>query len=209
MRLRPWVKEVLHIGGSPQAPRPVPPPSAPPAQRREDLIERLCRESGVWAVSHTEPGRYVVIANDHTRRRDVHIRWRPTAYSVQFQCWLELTFPLDRTPSGLFARVLMRNFETSWGAWFVSLGRSMEAHLCCAAGVPVSAVDVGLFDHVCRELTNEVNGFSRELADKFAYDPGQPIRSAGPPPAAGPDDGIRWIDSPPGETSRPYRLPGR
>ena len=64
------------------------------------------------------------------------MRHQPKIHYIKFSSALPLQFPLDRTPSGLFARMLLRNLELHYCHWNMDLGGSYEARpfLCAVAG---------------------------------------------------------------------------
>jgi hypothetical protein len=193
----PWFEtEMKRLLG--QAGQRVPPQAEhrPPPQA-EELIPRLCQESGRWVLVRQQHDAYWVRTSDPGRLVEIYIRCSGDAFTVLFQAYFDPRFRLDNPPSGLFGRVLLRNHDLHLSNWAMYIGESCEACLYVAAMIPKAALTASLFDKVCRELVDEINGFKRELHDKFLYDPppppgghgggGQPevryIEPAEPPPA--------------------------
>lgn len=135
--------------------------------RRDNLITRLCRESGRWLLIGREGELYWVRADGCGRLQEIFIRYREHAASVAFQSRFPVRFPLDGPPSGLYARLLMRNFQRVFTSWAMDIGESCEAVLRVVARVPTVALDAPLFDEVCREMVDEIADFHQELRDKF------------------------------------------
>ena len=157
---------VLHVSNQPDL-RPPYPPS-------QDLIERLCRQSG-WIFIHREADRYRVRASEHPPIRDIDVWYATRLTNVLFQVDFPIRFSLDPEPSGLFARLMMRNSRLTWSAWSMSLGGSCEACPILVANVPPAALDARQFAGICREIIDEVNAFYVELHDKFRYSASGPV----------------------------------
>lgn len=168
-------------------------------RKRDDLIDRLCRESGRWMVVSREEDDYRVRAvGDYRAVQYVGIRCGAAFHDVVFQSWFSVRFPLDNPPSGLFGRLLMRNFMLKQAAWALQIEGSCEAGLCCCARVPKSALVPCLFDIVCRELVNEIDDFHQELRDKFRWAGGEVVPGRGANHGYGSfgqaDPGVRFIE---------------
>jgi hypothetical protein len=133
---------------------------------REDLIESLCGRTGSLLISR-EGDRYWVRPPCATRGQ--RIRIVASDRSVLFQEYLDVEFPLDREPPGLFARLMLRNFNLFYAAWNMTIGGRCDALVCVCARIPTASLDAGLFDTVCREIVSEVEGFHQELREKFRY----------------------------------------
>ena len=147
-----------------------------PMFRQEDLMTRLCRESGRWLITRRGGDCVWVQANDNRAVCEIMIRDSTNVLSVLFQNWFPVRFSLQNPPSGLFGRLLLRNLELHFAGWAVSIGESCEACLTLAAQVPRSALTASLFDFICREIRDEINGFHQELHDKFLYSMGTPAQ---------------------------------
>ena len=173
----------------------------------EDLIEECCRETGPWRISHREGDRYVLRLDDHRPLQHVQVRYSSRMQHIPFQSWLSVRFPLDRTPSGLYGRLLLRSFERIYASWVMNISGSCEAYLGVVARIPASALTPALFDRVGRELLDEVFSFHQELRDKFQGDMGQTVRTSDPM-----ENDITFIDDAP-QTPLPahvrYPLPLR
>lgn len=151
--------------------------------RRKDRITRLCRQTGKFVVADYEkPASYWVRSTGAygTMYRTVVVDdGKPTR--TRFQTFLPVGFPLDRPPSGLFARLLMRSWDLRWSAWVVNILDSCEARACVTVLVPSVALDAGLFTEICHEQIQEVAAFHKELRDKFNYAAGGALGGAGLP----------------------------
>ncbi len=169
-------------------------PGKPMPPHEEELIPRLCRESGRWLVVRREGDCHIVQATDHRAVKEITVRDCTNSYTVLFQAWFPVRFPLDNPPSGLFGRVLMRNLDLYFSGWAVSIGGSCEACLTLAALVPRQALDARLFDNVCREVRDELIGFHQELHAKFLY--AAPPFPASPPVRGdgGGQDVVRYLE---------------
>jgi hypothetical protein len=160
--------------------------------RRDDLVTRLCRESGRWFITGREGDSYDLRSNDAAAIRFLSVRHRPDVDYVMFNAALPLRFPLDRTPSGLFARMLLRNVGLKYCHWNMDLRGSLEAVAYLHAQWPILGMTAGFFDSLCREMTEEIRGFHQELRDKFQGDMTRPAASTPGPAAAGPD--VRFVE---------------
>lgn len=136
--------------------------------RQDDLITRLCRESRTTMIRR-EGDRYWVQPQCSTRGLNVQVAYRTHNHSVLFQCFLDVSFSLEREPQGLFARLMLRGYELHFGAWKMAIAGSCEASVYVAARLPTDSLDSGLFAAVCRELLVEVEDFHRELHERFQY----------------------------------------
>lgn len=142
-------------------------------KRRETLIERLCRQSGgQWRIHRRDFDEYGVRNPANSRCELILIRHREGLDSVIFQSIFPMRFSLETPPAGLFARLLMRNFDCLYAYWTLTIGQSCEACPYLVARVPTASLDGRLFDQVCREIMNELLAFRQELYDKFRYDLG-------------------------------------
>jgi hypothetical protein len=140
--------------------------------RSEDLIVRLCDESG-WLLVSQEHDHYVVRSGDPTTQQYVNIRWKPTAHNVLFTCWFPVRFSLERDAPGLNARLMLRSRDLHYAAWKMDIGGSTEACFYVGSSLPASSLDSRVFGFVCQEITWEINAFHAELRSKFAYGGGQ------------------------------------
>ena len=142
-------------------------------ERPEDLIDKLCRESGRWMVVSREADDCRVRAvGDPKSVQYIDIRDGEHCRDILLQTWFSVLFPLENPPSGLFGRLLLRNFALKYAAWSIQIAGSCEAGLCCSARLPKAGLCASLFDFACRELVNEINDFHQELRDKFRYSVG-------------------------------------
>jgi hypothetical protein len=179
---------------------------AGPKQRLSpDLIERLCRETGVVFVSR-EADRYEVRNGDHASTRYISVWYSDRFTNVMFQSWFPIQFSLEQEPKGLFARVLLRNGQLHWSGWSMAIGGSCEACLTLVANVPPSALDAHLFASVCGEMVAEINAFHQELHDKFRYAAGGRMVDASPCEIRDMLDNVQVRESLPNGPVR-YRLP--
>lgn len=96
---------------------------------------------------------------------------------------LPLRFPLDKTPSGLFARMLLRNVGLKFCHWNFDRRGGFEASAYLHAQWPTAGMTPEFFGSLCRGMAEEVSGFHQELRDKFLGDGSPTVR----PAAAGPD----------------------
>jgi hypothetical protein len=151
--------------------------NTPAARPPEALIPRLCRESGRWLVIGQQADLYRVRANDHKPIVEIDIRCPGGGPAVLFQAWFPVRFRLDNPPSGLFARLLLRNIDRGFAKWSMVIGQSCEACLTISGLVPLRALVASLLDCVCGEIRDEILGFQAELHEKFSY--------FVPPPAQG------------------------
>jgi hypothetical protein len=169
--------------------------------RRKDLVKTFCRKNGNWLIIGREGDRYELCSNDHRAVRYLTVRHQPKIHYIKFSSALPLQFPLDRTPSGLFARMLLRNLELHYCHWNMDLGGSYEARPFLCAQWPVLGMTKTFFESVCREMTEESHGFLQELRDKFqgAGTPAGGYQGAAAPQAPDvryrePDPDIRFAD---------------
>ena len=147
-----WTAVLWARGG--RAPRPTGPPAWPePSDPRQggDLIDRLCRDAG-WVVTGREVDRYEVRSADHRKNVYIELRYDERHPNIVFQSWFGIRFSMERPPSGLFARVLLRGTSLCWASWRLHLGQSCEACLAVSASLPRSAMNAGLFRDVCEEM---------------------------------------------------------
>ena len=173
---------------------------------REDFVTRMCRLSGRWTITGREGDGYDLRSNDARAVRYLSARHRPGVDYVMFHAALPLRFPLDRTPSGLFARLLLRNAGLQFCHWNLDLRGGFEASAYLHAQWPVPGMTPEFFDSLCRELTEEVRGFHQELRDKFLGDGSPSVRLA----TGGPD--VRHVGpvrDRPGQPNRPSLLDRR
>lgn len=167
-------------------------------RRQDELIPRLCHESGRWLMVRREGDRYIVQARDHRAVHEISVRDNGNTYTVLFQGWFPVRFSLDNPPSGLFARLLLRNMELHFSAWAIAIGGSCEACPTVAALVPRRSLDAALFNTVCHEIRDELIAFHNELHAKFRYD--APPYSPAPPVGGGGGSGqaeVRFIEPEP------------
>ncbi len=149
---------------------------------REDFITRLCRETG-WLMIGREGDLYAVRSAGSGGVRLIDVRHTQGGGWVKFTAQFPVRFPLDRTPSGLFARLLLRSRALKHSHWLMDLWGGLEALPYLYGQWPESVMTASFFDATCREIDGEIRGFHQELRDKFQ---GDMTRPAGPA-SAGPD----------------------
>lgn len=167
-------------------------------RRKQELIPELCRASG-WPLVAQECGRYTVASNDTRGRRYIVVKSREPVSNVVFTATFPIRFSLEKTPQGLFARLLLRSVSLRYCAWVMDIMDSCEGQPYLAASVPAAALDARLFGDICREMVAELHSFHQELRDKFQGDMARcPMGQGGPArPARGytvPDPGIHDIE---------------
>jgi hypothetical protein len=144
-----------------------------------DLVSRLCRDTG-FVLTGREADRYQVRSGDHSPPVYIELRYSERRPNVIFQAWFPVRFSLEKPPTGLFGRVLLRNTSMTWAAWGMSIGQSCEACLYVTAASPRRAMDSRVFNAICQEMTGEIRAFHEELHSKFAYDLGDVVPEAMP-----------------------------
>jgi hypothetical protein len=138
--------------------------------RPKTQIERLCDKSRKWMVlSYDKLDHYRLRTTSSRTVYEICVRHHPQRQSTRFQCWLPIRFSLENPPSGLFGRLLLRSWELAWSSWNINILQSCEASACVTCLVPRAALDIGLFDDICTEQSEEVAAFHKELRDKFNY----------------------------------------
>jgi hypothetical protein len=162
-----------------------------------DTIERLCLDSG-WVFISREVDYYRVRSGGHQSNVYVDIRSSERFSNMLFQCWFPIRFSLEKPPSGLFGRVLLRSHDLHWSAWRLCIGGSCEACLYLCTVLPAGSVNAALFRDVCEEMAGETRAFLHELRDKFNYGPGTAVGD--PPPK-----GRSGVSAPPIQTDFGYR----
>lgn len=166
-------------------------------QRQEpDLIDRLCRECGHWMLASCELDSHRIRSVTRPMIQHINVRYMEGQPSLIFQLFYPVRFSLENPPSGLFARLLLRNHSLYYAMWAMNIVQSCEAGIEVAARLPRQGVDASLFHAVCSELADEAEGFDRELKSKFNYSPGPmppatPVSGYGTLGQAGPD--VRYI----------------
>jgi hypothetical protein len=146
-------------------------PEPPRRRGGGNLIERLCRQTG-WVLTGREADRYQVRSGDHRPPIYIELRYSERAPNIVLQSFFPIRFSMEKPPSGLFARVLMRGTALSWASWGLSIGPNCDAALVVSAGLPRAGLSAALFRDVCEEIAGEIRGFRQELHDKFAWDLG-------------------------------------
>lgn len=137
---------------------------------RKTKIERMCRQTGRWAVINFDKQDNFTVRSVRTRTvYPINVRHHPKRTTTRFQTWLPVRFPLGNPPPGLFGKLLLRSWDLSWSGWCLNIVDSCEATACVTALVPSMALDAVLFDAICQEQTEEVAAFHQELRDKFNY----------------------------------------
>lgn len=140
-------------------------------RRQEELIPKLCRESGRWLVSGRDGGDcYQVRTAGSDTIRYIDVRHQDDVRSVKFSATFPVRFPLENTPSGLFARLLLRSVSLHHSHWLIEIWESCEALPYLVARQPAAVMTPALFNAICREMVDELLGFQQELRDKFQGD---------------------------------------
>ena len=150
----------------------------------------MCRLTGQWIVVGREGDSYELRSDDRRTVRTLSVRHRPDADYLMFQAALPLRFPLDRTPSGLFARMLLRNVGLKYSHWNLDLRGSFEASAYLSAQWPKPGMTPGFFASLCREMVDEAAGLHQELRDSFR---GERSAAARPVGAVPDSDGIHFL----------------
>jgi len=120
---------------------------------------------------------------------------------VKFSGSLRMRFSLERPPSGLFARLLMRNSFLQYPAWAVEIRESCEAMPYLFASVHRLLMDAKLFHTICDQIHHELDLMDKELHDKFRYDVERPVATG----HAASDPDIRFIEPAPTSVSNQIR----
>jgi hypothetical protein len=170
---------------------------------RRDLVKQLCRTSGRWLIADREGDHYWIATNDGRARRLIDVRSSDKYAFIKFNAVFPVRFSLERTPSGLFARLLLRSNALVYSSWLVSIWDSCEATTYLHAIMPTSAMDARLFDAICTEMDGEIRGFHTELNDKFSYGIGRPAAGHGGYSQDVPD--IRFVEPAPENISQQIR----
>lgn len=145
---------------------------------REDFVRRLARRTRCWEVVAQKGDSYELRSNDTRAVRRLTVRHRQGVGYVLFQAGFPVSFPLDRTPPGIFARVLLRNVCLKLCHWNMDLQGGLESWLYLCGQWPESSMTPEFFDAVCHEMTAEIQAFHQELRDKFQGDLTVPTRPA-------------------------------
>jgi hypothetical protein len=163
--------------------------------RRKTVIESLCQQSGcqfcfrdgqLYVVRSGGRDLYYIPITVHYI--DSH-RW------TKFNAELPVRFPLGRTPDGLFAKAMMRNFNLGYSHWLMDIRESCDAILYLSAQTPTEWLNAGIFGAICCELATEVRAFHSELRDKFRYGVGSGMGeygATGQQPRSGPPARKPW-----------------
>ena len=174
--------------------------------QRKTLVEQLSHKSGRWHVSDQKGDVTWVSNNEEHDRQIIGVRSSDSMDVIRFSANFPMRFNLERSPSGVFARLLLRNAFLRWSSWTLEIAESCEAAAYLHACMPKSVVDATLFDGICQEMRKEIGSFRKELYDKFRYDLGQPP-ARGPAPA---DPDIRFVEpAPPALGSVSYQIRAR
>jgi hypothetical protein len=139
---------------------------------REDLIEHLCGQTRTLIISREGTDYWV---RPPCAARTQSIRVGVGGSDVLFQQHFCVKFPLDRETPGLFARLMLRNFDLHYGAWSMHIAGQCDGNLSVAARIPIAGLDVTVFESVCRELIDEIERFGQELHDKFKWGVGPAV----------------------------------
>ena len=151
----------------------------------ESVIERSARLTG-WAIFSRHGDFTTVQSRDRPgNERLVTVKYRQGDSMVKFTAELPIRFSLERTPQGLFARLLLRNVSLPWSHWNIEIEQACEAQPYLVGIWPTAIMTPKLFDTICREMVVELRSFHQELRDKFAYSVGggviDPAKAQGRP----------------------------
>ena len=154
-------------------------------------IKKLCQNAGDIYRS--------LIGNQHQidsyvpgRNRTIHIAIRdePHGNFMAVTAQLPITFPIDKTPNGLFLRAMMRSRDLRHASWCVLVADGCNVVLWMNAEYPSEWFNQNAYNAICREITGEIEAFYREICDRFRYGP-----SMGGPDIVGPgSEEIMFID---------------
>lgn len=171
---------------------------------KRDPIPVLCRRSG-WMVVQRQADRYWVRSCTDSAGATLRLSNGSGRHYICFHGDFPVRFSLERPPSGLFARLLMRNLDLLVSGWCLNIHASCEAQLYLMAQLPVAGMTPELFGTVCQEIAGELDGFHQELREKFKYGLGGIAPPAAPAAAA---DDIRFIETTRPGSSLPSIRPG-
>ena len=133
----------------------------------DDLITRLCRRSGRWIITAREADSYMLRPSDAGAVRYLQVRHKEGIGWAKFQADLPVSFPLDRLPEGLAARLLMRSPLLDYSHWSLTIWGSCDAVAFLTCRWPASDLSVARFDAICGEMVTEIRQFHEELVGKF------------------------------------------
>jgi hypothetical protein len=151
--------------------------------KHESVIEWSARLTG-WAMFSRRGDFYTVQSRDRPgNERLVSVKYRDGDSMVKFTTDFPIRFSLERTPQGLFARLLLRSVPLCWSHWNMDIDQACEAQPYLVAVWPTAVMTPKMFDAICREMVGELRSFHQELRDKLAYGVGggmvDPARAQG------------------------------
>ena len=165
--------------------------------KRTTLVERLAGQTG-WPITYGCGDYYTLRSPDAGAVTFVNVRHEPTKTFMKFTAEFPVTFPLERLPQGLCARLLLRSSGIRWSNWHLDINDSCQAQPYLCGMWPVSIITPEFFAMVCEEMTGEIRSFHQELRDKAYGGSGgeaaaRPAGRAGVPQVM-PGTGLRYID---------------
>jgi hypothetical protein len=134
--------------------------------KRETLVEQRARQGG-WHLLRRTGDNYLLRFADDDVTRLVAVKHGDGSHFVRFSAKFPILFSLDRTPHGLFGRLLLRNGDLELSTWHMDIAEHCEAQIYLCSQWPVEVVTSAFFDAVCHELVGEIRSFHQELRDKF------------------------------------------
>ena len=165
--------------------------------KRKTLVEQLAKQAG-WPISSHCGGHYTVLSADQGPARQVNVRYMESTGFLRFYADFPIRFSTERTPDGLYARVLLRSSSLGKCHWLLDIDYSCEAQPYLFAQWPAAVVTPKFFNAVCQEMVNELRAFHQELRDKFAYSVGSgampPVKPQAWLSAPPPGKGIRFME---------------
>jgi hypothetical protein len=145
----------------------------------ESLIEWSARLSG-WAMYSHRGDFYTIQSRDCPGdAKFVTVNYRDGDGYVKFSSIFPLRFSLERTPQGLFARLMLRTVSLHWAAWAMDIQQACEAQPYLVGIWPTETMTPRLFNMICLEMVGEIRSMQQELRDKFSYGVGDFANNTG------------------------------
>jgi hypothetical protein len=169
---------------------------------RRPLIEQIVAKSPAWQILRRDGDMHRITSADSGSLTPIVVRAPKQRPFVVFNAFLPIRFSLERTPQGLFARLLFRSNALGLSSWNMDIAESCEALPYLFAQVPRDSLTPFLFDLICREMTEEIRSFRQELRDRFSYGIG-PVGGGVHQPSAE----VQYIEPVQEHGPQRYRLP--
>jgi hypothetical protein len=165
--------------------------------KRDTLVEQLAKTTG-WPIAESCGDAYTLRSPDPGVVRHVWVRHQQGNSFMKFSATFPVRFPLDRTPDGLYGRLLLRSMNLNWCNWLMEIADNCQAQPFLWGMWPTVVVTPEFFQTVCNEMVGEIRDFHAELRDKFQYGGNAAGAAAWPTGHAGvpqivPGGGIRYI----------------